>query len=133
MRKLVYPLVAVLFFYASSNCYAQDVENAKAAYKVVNQEFNPLESGLKEVINKAEHAYKNHLKYDSSRFDVLKDSRIPAFNESFSHLQKEYAADATHKNKDISKWYNEASTKKKSIDSLYDKAKTAVKNAKQGQ
>jgi hypothetical protein len=130
MRKLVYLVVAVLCIYTSSNSYAQDVKNAKAAYEFVIKDFKLAETGLKKVIQEANHAYTNHLKYDSSRIAVTK-VYVADLRENFNHLKKEYEADPNHK--DIKKWYGDASSKRKKIDSLYEDAKSAVEKAKQGQ
>ena len=90
MRKFVYPLVAVLCFYASSNCYAQSPEEMKSAkgqhkefvswYPKMDKEFNKALKEAKKAKRKADFDDLVYIEYKKELQNQYAKNVVPIIN-----------------------------------------------------
>jgi hypothetical protein len=143
MQKLVYPLIAVLCFYASSSCYAQTTAEMTAAtsqYRTFMSYCPTLKTNLDASLKQAKAAQKNiNSKFDNTSYKAFKgtlqeqykDNGLPVIN-----LQKKYPVVrniGTKESKDLEKWRKEIETKYAELNGLVVNIDAAVKMLKPSQ
>jgi hypothetical protein len=104
MRKFVYPLAAVLCFYASANCYALtdgEVQVAKNKYTTFELSYEQFKPRAEQQLKDAKAAKKKGTKYDYTDFKGYTGPEIDKLNTQFvapiGDLHKKDPSDKTVK------------------------------------
>jgi hypothetical protein len=143
MQKLVYPLIAILCFYASSNCYAQttaEMTDATSQYRKFMSYCPTLKTNLDASLKQAKAAQKNsNSKFDNTRYKAFKDTLQEQYRDNglpVINLQKKYPVVrniGTKDSKDLEKWKNEIEPKYAELNRLVVSIDTIVKTLKPSQ
>jgi hypothetical protein len=139
MRKLVYPLVAALCFYASSSCYAQtpaEMANATKQYKAFTSHYPTLKKNLDASLKQAKAAQKNGPQFDNTSYKVYKEVLQEQYDNDASpiiELQTKYPMVRGHGNKDLQTWRTDIDGKYKILTDLVNSIDDIVRKLKPSQ
>jgi hypothetical protein len=110
MRKLVYPLVAAVCFYASSSCYAQtaaEMATAKKQHTTFTSYYKTLEKNLNASLAQAKAAQQNGSAFDNTRYKIYKQTLQEQYNDNgipVINLQKKYPVVRGIGSKELENW-----------------------------
>jgi hypothetical protein len=139
MRKLVYSLVAVLCFYASSNCYAQtdkEIATAKKQHTTFKGYYKTLKTNLDASLKEAKASQKNGSSFDNTRYKTYKGTLEEEYNDygiPVIKLQRKYPVVRNIGNKELEDWKDDIESKYAELSRVVASIDDIVKRLKPSQ
>jgi hypothetical protein len=139
MRKLVYLVVAILGFYASSICYAQsaaEMATAKKQYDAFKSYYPTLKENLNKSLKEAKAAQKTGSNFDNSSYKSYKEVLQEQYNDNgvpVIELQKKYPVVRDIGNKELEKYRTDIENKYQELSGLVSSIDSIIKNLKASQ